>query len=208
MKRRPTLLAVSRLPGSLAGFAAGMLLAGSAFAQTAPTAEREFAVTASSPQWCAVTAPGGSAPVASNETGAVAPLGASLSIFDLVDPVTLSTRATTARMVFEAACNYPHQVVIRSERNGLRRDITTQSNVIANAVPYVANISWGGNAATLTTDAQIEFERLQAITTESAVSGTLELAFVIQRGATNLGSGSPLGAGVYNDVVSIEVGPL
>lgn len=208
MTRRSTLLAVSRFSGGLAVAAAGLLVAGSAAAQTAPTVQREFAVSANSPQWCAVTAPGGTTPVASDDTGAVAPVGASLSIPDLVDPTTLSTRATTARLVFEAACNYPHQVVIRSERNGLRRDGTTQSTVIASAVPYVASISWGGNAAVLTTDALVEIERVETITTEAAIAGTLELAFVIQPGATNLGPGSPLGAGVYNDIVSIEVGPL
>jgi hypothetical protein len=184
-----------------------------AFAQTttpatAATSVLPLGVDASAPQWCSFIATGsGLAPLSA--TSNASELSASeVRIVDLVDQATLSTRAASATIGVEAACNYPHRVTIRSQNNGLRRATTSTGAGIASAVPYTANLNWGDVGLSFFADGLSESQQERNVETTGAVSGQLVVEIKIIAGATNLGPNRPLGAGEYSDVISIEVGPL
>jgi hypothetical protein len=193
------------------------LTCASALAQTvsgngtsAPAAQsiRPFDVTASTPEWCSVLNAGGQGATTGLNNNTVGPIGSELQIIDLVDPTTLSTRAASATIGFEVACNYPHQVTVRSLNNGLRRITGASGPGIASGVPYTATLNWGDTGLSFFADAQSPVELRRQVNTSSAVAGPLTIAVAISAGATNIGPNSPLGAGEYSDVISIEVGPL
>jgi hypothetical protein len=175
---------------------------------TPPQTVRDFGVDANAPEWCAVTSAGKTPVSAAPGANTVGPIGADLQIQNLVDPTTLSTRAANATIGFEAACNYPHRVTVRSANNGLRRDQGQTSNGVASAVPYTATLTWGDSSIGFLADAQSTIERVETGVTTGAVTGSLVIAIAIEAGATNLGPNRPLGAGQYSDVISIDVGPL
>jgi hypothetical protein len=173
-----------------------------------PNRVRPMEVEASAPQWCAISNAAGQAELVGSGNNVTGPLSSELRITDLVDERTLSTRAANARIGFEAACNYPHRIVLRSQNNGLRRDSLSTGPGIASAVPYTATLNWGDVGLGFFADAQSRTQLERVGSTSGAVAGTLVVAVAITAGATNIGPGSPLGAGEYSDVISIEVGPL
>jgi hypothetical protein len=177
---------------------------------TAPAAQdvRPFDVSASAPEWCSVLNAGGQGTTTGANNNTVGPVGSELKIIDLVDPTTLSTRAASATIGFDVACNYPHQVTVRSLNNGLRRATGATGPGIASGVPYTATLNWGDAGLSFFADAQSPIELRRQLTTSGAVAGPLTVAVEITAGATNIGPNSPLGAGEYSDVISIEVGPL
>jgi hypothetical protein len=175
---------------------------------TAPSSARPFGVEATAPQWCALTTASGQVVASGPTNNAIGPVGSELRIVDLVDATTLSTRAANATIGFDAACNYPHRVTVRSQNNGLRRGAAATGVGIASAVPYTATLNWGDANLSFFADAQSQTELAREISTIGAVSGQLVVQVAIAAGATNIGPGSPLGAGEYSDVISIEVGPL
>jgi hypothetical protein len=173
-----------------------------------PETVRAMGVDASAPQWCAVTSTAQQPDAAAAGRNTIGPIGADVRIVDLVDPTTLSTRAARTVVGFEAACNYPHRLTVRSQNNGLRRDAGATGQGIASAVPYTASLNWGELGIRFFADAQSLVELQRVGTSVGAVAGPLTVQVDIQAGATNLGPNSPLGAGEYSDVISIEVGPL
>jgi hypothetical protein len=175
---------------------------------TGPSSVRQMGVDASAPQWCAITSPGGQGIQIGTANNTTAPLGSELRITDLVDATTLSTRAANATIGFDAACNYPHRITVRSQNNGLRRDSNSTGPGIASAVPYTASLNWGDVDLSFFADAQSRNQLERVGNTSGAVAGALTVQVAITAGATNIGPGSPLGAGEYSDVISIEVGPL
>lgn len=184
-----------------------------AFAQTntpatAATSVLPLGVDATAPQWCSFIAAGsGRAPI--RATSNASELSASeVRIVDLVDQATLSTRAASATIGVEAACNYPHRVTIRSQNNGLRRTTTSTGAGIASAVPYTANLNWGDVGLSFFADGLSESQVERNVETTGAIAGQLVVEINVVAGATNLGPNRPLGAGEYSDVISIEVGPL
>jgi hypothetical protein len=173
-----------------------------------PETVRAMGVDASAPQWCAVTSAGRQPDAAAAGRNTIGPIGADVRIVDLVDPTTLSTRAARTIVGFEAACNYPHRLTVRSQNNGLRRGAGATGQGIALAVPYTASLNWGELGISFFADAQSPIELARVGTSAGAVAGPLTVQVDIQAGATNLGPNSPLGAGEYSDVISIEMGPL
>lgn len=164
-------------------------------------------VGGSAPSLCVVTRPGAT-PVEGAASGSVVgPVGATVTLGDLVDPVTLTSREATVQVRFDAACNYPHQVRLSSRNNALLRDGGGSSTTIAWAVPYTADLTWGAVTGSLFADARSFGERVLTVVNPTPTDAPLLVNVRVDAGATNLGQGLPLGAGVYSDVLSVEVGP-
>jgi hypothetical protein len=173
-----------------------------------PTGSTGFGVIAGAPESCILAAAGSAAITSQAGSNTVGPIGSSLTISDLVDPVTLRTRSATGRLSFSGACNYPHQVRMSSRNNGLLRDGGGASQTIAWAVPYRAVLTWGGSTLSLSADALSQELRIASFVVPTATDGSLVVDVQIDSGATNLGPNRPLGSGQYSDVISVEVGPL
>jgi hypothetical protein len=164
-------------------------------------------VGGSAPSLCVVTRPGATPAEGAASGSVVGPVGATVTLEDLVDPVTLTSRPATVQVRFDAACNYPHQVRLTSRNNALLRDGGGSSSTIAWAVPYTADLTWGAVGGSLTADAQSFGERVVTVVNPTPTDAPLLVDVRVVAGATNLGPNRPLGAGVYSDVLSVEVGP-
>ena len=168
---------------------------------------RPMEVGGSAPSLCVVTRPGATPAEGAASGSVVGPVGATVTLADLVDPVSLTSRPATVQVRFDAACNYPHQVRLTSRNNALLRDGGGSSATIAWAVPYTADLSWGAVTGSLFADAGSFGERVVTVVNPTPTDAPLLVNVRVDAGATNLGPGRPLGAGVYSDVLSVEVGP-
>lgn len=196
MKRALTILT--------AGFGA---LAAAASAQAQDAAQSGTVdVLASVARYCAVGQP---------ELGADAQVNIrnlnanTLTIDQLTDPSTLSTRAASVEVVFDAVCNYPHKLTVESQNNGLWRNglAGNPQNGFAVAIPYKADVRWG--AARVDFDATAAaFQRLEeSANVSQATEGQIQLRFEVIEGATNVAANAPLVAGNYSDVLRVTVEP-
>jgi hypothetical protein len=179
-------------------------LAAPALAQSTPGGA-SYAVVASAPRVCSIAQP-------RLEPGRLVNFrtlnGTTLTVDRLTDPATLATLAASASIGFEAVCNFPHQVVIESQNNGLWRSALTRTpEGFADAVPYGATLRWGDLTRRLEIDAEnrriVEF----AVPVGKPTAGTLQLDIDIQAGAANLRTQAPLLAGVYQDTLRVTVEP-
>lgn len=198
MTYRPSFLIVS------AALAFG--LAAPALAQS-DTASRDLPVTGRAPQVCAMQdgriQAGGLINVAGTS-------GTTLQILQFVDPQTLAARAASATVDFDAVCNFPHSVRIESQGNGMWPTdgrISSQVQGFAYAVPYTANVSWGGNNATLNANGKVRQIVQQSVAVDQPVQGTLELRIEIAEGASNVENKAPVLAGSYADTLRIYLEP-
>lgn len=180
--------------------------AGEALAQQA-TALRSLPVTGSTPQVCTLAS-------GELQTGQLANFngisGDTLQVTQLLDQQTLAARAASATVSFAAVCNYPHQIRIESQNNGLwptdGRQVSTAAG-FATALPYDASITWGSATSVLQTDARVRSVRTQQITVDEATAGTVTLRLAILAGASNNGVNAPVLAGVYGDTLRIILEP-
>lgn len=119
---------------------------------TIPAAAQETAsarglpVTGSAPQVCTLAGGELQAGQLVNFNGIS---GDTLQVTQLLDQQTLAARPASATVSFSAVCNYPHQIRIQSENNGLwptdgRQ--TTDAPGFATALPYDANLTWGNSS--------------------------------------------------------------
>lgn len=205
-RRRPAVGVAIALAVALAAALAIGPLAAQAQSGSGPQG-LPLGVGGSAPSLCIVTRPGAT-PVEGAASGAVVgPVGATVTLEDLVDPVTLTSRPATVQVRFDAACNYPHQVRLASRNNALLRDGGGSSATIAWAVPYTADLIWGAVTGSLNADAQSFGAREVTVVNPTPTDAPLLVNVRVDAGATNLGPNRPLGAGVYSDVLSVEVGP-
>lgn len=181
-------------------------LAAPALAQS-DTASRDLPVTGRAPQVCAMQdgriQAGGLINVAGTS-------GTTLQILQFVDPQTLAARAASATVDFDAVCNFPHSVRIESQGNGMWPTdgrISSQVQGFAYAVPYTANVSWGGNNATLNANGKVRQIVQQSVAVDQPVQGTLELRIEIAEGASNVENKAPVLAGSYADTLRIYLEP-
>ena len=136
--------------------------------------------------------------------------GDTLQVTQLLDQQTLAARPASATVSFSAVCNYPHQIRIQSENNGLwptdgRQ--ATDAPGFATALPYDANLTWGSSSGQLQMDARIRSNREQRIDVDQATAGTVTLRLAILAGASNGGVNAPVLAGVYGDTLRITLEP-
>ncbi|GAA0647681.1 hypothetical protein [Brevundimonas lenta] len=136
------------------------------------------------------------------------PSGSVFAVTRLADPDSLSTRAANMTLGMPAMCNGVHRVAIASDNNGLwRQGAGAQPAGFGSAVPYKANLVWADQQYRMNADASTRgFVQEQVIIGRPA-TGDLLIEFAIDAGATNAGSGAPLVAGDYSDVLRVTVEP-
>lgn len=194
--------------------AAGLLAATSAAARAqaaeaspAADAQQSFAVVGSAPQVCALQA-------GQIEAGALVNVqgldGDTLRIEQFIDPQTLASRAARATIAFSAFCNFPHQVRLESQNNGLwptdGRQGASQPG-FATAVPYDARLRWGTINGRLAADATVRQIATQRFDMNDATTGDLTLSIEVQQGSSNGSMNAPVLAGAYADTLRIYLEP-
>ena len=173
----------------------------------APVASRTLPVIGNTPQVCAMQRgriqPGGLININGLD-------GDALRILQLTDPLTLAARAASATISFEAFCNFPHQVRIESQNNGLwpvDQRVSGRPAGFAYAVPYTARFSWGPANGGLDATAKVRNQNTQVVAVNDAVAGEFRLRIQIEDGASNVENRAPLIAGTYVDTVRIFLEP-
>ena len=182
------------------------LLAAPAAAQSL-TATTTMPVTGSVPQVCAMQ----QGSIQSGSLVNIAGLdGDTLRIIQFVDPSTLSVKAASATISFDAVCNFPHAVRVESSNNGLwpvDGRITQVPGGFAYAVPYTAQVTWGLANAQFNADAKTRRIAQQTINVAAPAAGQLNLRIEIAEGASNVENRAPVIAGTYVDTVRIFLEP-
>ena len=173
----------------------------------APVASRTLPVIGNTPQVCAMQRgriqPGGLININGLD-------GDALRILQLTDPQTLATRAASATISFEAFCNFPHQVRLESQNNGLWPTdlrMNTPASGFASALPYKARVSWGDVEGTLDANANVRQISDQRVAVADARAGDLLLRIQIDQGASNVMVNAPVLAGQYSDTLRIFLEP-
>lgn len=183
-----------------------MAVAAPAAAQSLTTVT-DMPVTGSVPQVCAMQ----QGSIQSGSLVNVAGLdGDTLRIIQFVDPTTLSVKAASATISFDAVCNFPHAVRVESTNNGLwpvDGRITQVPGGFAFAVPYTAQVTWGIANAQFSADAKTRRIAQQTINVEAPAAGQLNLRIEIAEGASNVENRAPVIAGTYVDTVRIFLEP-
>ena len=177
-----------------------------ALAQTS-SAVRTLPVTGSVPRTCAM----GAARIAPGGLNNIAGLdGDTLRIIQFTDPATLQVRAASATIAFDAVCNFPHEVRIVSQNNGLwpiDQRVAGRPAGFAYAVPYSARVNWGPVTTQFDADAKVRNQTQQVVAVNDAVAGEFRLRIQIDDGASNVETRAPLIAGTYADTVRIYLEP-
>lgn len=194
----------------LAGLAlaTSLTLVGPAQAQAiGPIATRNIPVVGNVPNVCTLdrgrVQPGGLI----NITGLD---GDTLRIQQLTDPQTLAARSASATISFEAMCNFPHQIRLESQNNGLwpvDARVASVTPGFASALPYRAEVAWGQTNGSLQANATVRAANEQRIAVNGANSGNLLLRVELLQGASNGEANAPVVAGVYSDTLRIYLEP-
>lgn len=180
---------------------ASVAMAGPLRAQVTPAVVRAIG---SVDELCTLAAPQVNIGGASN-IGSVA--GSTVNIADLSDDQTLSTKATDFDVRFAAMCNFDHRVTVSSDRGGLwLQGSTARPAGFADAVPYQAAFTWADGNQTLQANAASEGEIDSAFDVNHPAFGDIVIHVHVDQGATNAGSGAPLVAGTYEDILRVTLG--
>ena len=185
---------------------AGALAVAPAWAQTT-TSSKAMTVQGSTPEIC--TLDRGQIGTG-NLVNIVGLDGDTLRIQQLTDPTTLAVRSTNATIDFAAVCNFPHEVRIESENNGLwptDARISAPPDGFAYAVPYVASLTWDNTNGSLDADAKVRRSVEQRVAVDEPAAGTLEVEISIPEGASNVEVNAPVLAGDYTDTLRIYLEP-
>jgi hypothetical protein len=186
---------------------AALVFACQASAQAATSASQTFAVSGGAPQVCAVSNPVLSAGGLVNFQSLN---GTTLQLAQLANPQTLATNAATATITFAAVCNYPHQIVLESQNNGLYRGGAVGAPPpagFADGVPYTADLTWGQVTSRFFVPATTRQVNQNRVPVPTATAGDLKIELTVQAGASNLSANAPLVAGVYTDTLRVTVEP-
>lgn len=168
---------------------------------------RNFTVIGNVPGGCALGTPEVAAGEQINFRGIN---GNTLQIAELVDPYTLSTKAASVQVSFDAVCNFPHTLSLESQNNGLFQTFEFSQDPaegFGDGVPYTANVDWSDENLILLADARERRVAESRIFIDSTSAGELILRLDIGSGATNLRNFSPLLAGIYGDTIRITLEP-
>jgi hypothetical protein len=186
--------------------AAGIAASGPLAAQTT-SATRTMPVSGNVPNVCSLdrglVQPGGLV----NVTGLD---GNALRIQQLTDPQTLAARSASATVSFTAMCNFPHEIRLESQNNGLwpvDGRLAAPTTGFASALPYRALVNWGSTSGSLQADATIRTLKERRIAVNSASEGDLLLRFELDQGASNGELNAPVVAGIYTDTLRIYLEP-
>ncbi len=133
-----------------------------------------------------------------------------LRIQTLTDSQTLAARAASASIRFSAMCNFPHQVRIESQNNGLWPTDSRQSSQVpgfATAIPYQASLTWGPVSGALDANANVRRLASNQVAVDQPVVGEVQMRIEIVSGASNTVVNAPVVAGTYGDTVRIYLEP-
>jgi len=194
-----------RAPSIIVAIAA-TLLAFPAAAQSLE-AKQDMPVTGNVPLICALQTGQIQPGTANNVIGLD---GDTLRIAQFVNPDTLSVKAASATVRFDAVCNFAHALRVESANNGLwptDARITQAPAGFAFAVPYTASVSWGQANSQFNTDAKSRRLVQQILNVDTPVAGQLDLRIDIAEGASNVETSAPVIAGNYTDTVRIFLEP-
>lgn len=185
----------------------GALASSAAVAAPGTIDQRDMGVSASAPDVCIIS---------NQNNGRIRPLvnatsagSAAVEITSLIDRGTMSTAAAQVEVTFDAMCNFPHKLNVISDNSGLFRPINAAPSVagFASAVPYTADVSWGGQTLAFEANAQRRGLSQADILVAEPAAGSIVLQFNVLPGATNTSNGAPLAAGIYSDVIRLTVEP-
>jgi hypothetical protein len=186
---------------------AATLVGGAASADPGLIDSRDMGVSANTPDVCIIS---------NQNNGRIRPLvnattsgAAAVEIASLIDRGTMSTAAAQVEVVFDAMCNFPHKLNVISDNNGLFRPINAAPAVagFASAVPYTADVTWGGQTLNFEANAQRRGLNQADLLVAEPAAGSIVLQFNVLPGATNAQNGAPLAAGIYSDVIRLSVEP-
>lgn len=133
-----------------------------------------------------------------------------LRIQNLTDSQTLAARAASASIKFSAMCNFPHQVRIESQNNGLWPTDSRQASSVpgfTTAIPYRASLTWGPVAGGLNANANVRRLIDSRVAVDQPVVGEVQMRIEIASGASNTVVNAPVVAGTYGDTVRIYLEP-
>ena len=136
--------------------------------------------------------------------------GSTLRIQQFLDPQTLSARAASATVAFDAICNFPHTVRIESQNNGMWPTdgrVSSAAQGFAYAVPYVATVQWADQTTSLDANAKVREIAQNSVAVDEPAIGTLNLRIEIAEGASNVENKAPVLAGDYADTLRIFLEP-
>lgn len=136
--------------------------------------------------------------------------GDTLQIQQLTDQTTLAVRSTSATIDFAAVCNFPHEVRLESENNGLwptDARISSPPEGFAYAIPYEATLTWDNTNGRLDADAKVRNTVEQRVPVDEPAAGNLEVQISIPEGASNVEVNAPVLAGDYTDTLRIYLEP-
>lgn len=198
---------MTRAPSVVLAIGIALVSAQPALAQVAGTAQKSLPVTGNAPEVCTLQP-------ARIRTGELVNFngldGDTLQIQQLVDAQTLAARPARITVTFGAVCNYPHQVRLQSQNNGLWPTDARQATLapgFATALPYDARLQWADKSGVLQADAKVRGGREQRLTIDTASAGDLLLSLRIEAGASNTLLNAPVLAGVYGDTLRIFLEP-
>lgn len=170
--------------------------------------QEDFPVIGSVPELCAL-----GEPTVSNTSAPInvrTIIGRVVEIEEMMDPATLSTQAASVEIAFEGYCNYPYEMSLSSDNNGLYRQLAGGVGVpvgFANAVPYFAELRRDDDIIRIDANALSRREVRDSFSGAEPSASPLILRLQVMPGATNITTQAPLLAGEYRDTIRITVGP-
>lgn len=153
-------------------------------------------VSGIAPPACLVRAASGQRGV--NATFASSGTNGTVTIDNLVDPVTARVLPSRITLALPIICNSAHVVRLRSAGGALRREgaAVVPGAVFTDELPYQYGLRWaGGGTVSPTASGQVV-----TVAASGAASGVAEVTLDVPSG------GRPLVAGRYGDTIIVELG--
>lgn len=178
-----------------------LLIAAPATAQTAVVDEaanstRTIQISGIAAPACVIRPAGAQA--GTNATFVGTASSGTVTITNLVDPVTAQPVPSRITLTLPIICNSAHVVRLRSAGGALRREgrAVVQGSVFTDQLPYSYSLRWAGGG----TLSPQQSNQLVTVTASGAAAGVAEVTLDVP------GGGRPLVAGNYGDTVIVELG--
>ena len=191
--------------------AAGMLAVAALPAYAAPDANAVINMTGSSPDTCTLAFDSQSG--ATNASFADG-TPSTLTITNLADATTALGQEFSINIVYDAMCNYAHNVSLQSTSSGMIAGTppTVLSGTFDLRVNYDAALSHSGNAAcagndlNLTTSGDIATVTPAVQTQTAVVAGACDGQLTLNVSEAAGGGVNPLVAATYTDTLTLQIG--
>jgi hypothetical protein len=153
-------------------------------------------VSGIAPAACLVRPAGGQNGI--NATFVSSGTSGTVTISNLVDPVTARVLPSRITLTLPITCNSAHVVRLRSAGGALRREGTAvvAGGAFTDELPYQYGLRWAGGG----TLSPQQSSQLVTVASNGAASGVAEVTLDVP------GGGRPLVAGRYGDTIIVELG--